>query len=73
MFCVNSPHVFYKPRSILLVFLRFINLVLSPSPTKDPSLQYLKSLSKENSLKVTIGANTQGGKRDDLDVYIHQN
>ena len=61
VFYVNSPQVFFNPRSILLVFLSYIKFVLNPRPRQDPSLQILElSLSKENSPKVTIEAKTQG-------------
>lgn len=59
VFYVNSPQVFFNPRSILLVFLSYIKFVLNPRPRQDPSLQIFK-LPRENSLKVTIGAKTQG-------------
>ena len=39
----------------------YIQLVLNPRPRQEPSLQIFTLPSEENSLKVTIEANTQGG------------
>ena len=63
VFCTDQ--VFYQPRKIFLVLLRYIKLVLCPRPRQDPSYKYSNSLSKEKLSQVTIGAKTQGRARRD--------
>ena len=69
VFCKFTPCIFRTQDDIFWVF-KLYQISFKSQLDKTPHFKYSNSLSKENSLKGTIGAKSQGGKQGTGWTYL---